>query len=234
MELAGINSPTAAFVAGIVTSIHCAGMCGPLACAVMPVRSLGGQTEDPHVVSTAYHGSRVLAYALLGWIGGVVGRTPLHWLSDSVLRWLPGVLVVFFIVLAFRWDRFLPKLWVLGRIAWRVQGWARKRSKVAAAAALGFGTPLLPCGPLYFVLSLALLSGSGLRGFEFMFAFGLGTVPLLWLAQTQFHWVRQKLSPVWLNRTRIIVSLVAAAMIAWRLRALIGLPGPSLDGFVCH
>ena len=28
MELAGINTPAAAFVAGLVTSLHCAAMCG--------------------------------------------------------------------------------------------------------------------------------------------------------------------------------------------------------------
>jgi hypothetical protein len=38
MEIAAVNSPAAAFVAGLVTSLHCAGMCGPLACALMPVR----------------------------------------------------------------------------------------------------------------------------------------------------------------------------------------------------
>ena len=30
MEFAAVNSPAAAFVAGLVTSLHCAGMCGPL------------------------------------------------------------------------------------------------------------------------------------------------------------------------------------------------------------
>jgi sulfite exporter TauE/SafE len=63
------------------------------------------------------------------------------------------------------------------------------------AAALGFATPLLPCGPLYFILAAALLAGSALRGAEFMLAFGLGTVPLLWLAQSQFHRLQARLSP---------------------------------------
>ena len=37
MELAAaISSPGAAFTAGLVTSLHCAGMCGPLACGLMP------------------------------------------------------------------------------------------------------------------------------------------------------------------------------------------------------
>ena len=155
------------------------------------------------------------------------------WVSQSMLRFLPWVLVLFFVALALRWDRHLPKLAILGRLTWRLQGWMRGKSRVQAAAALGFATPLLPCGPLYFLISLALLSGSPLRGVEFMLAFGLGTVPLLWLAQTQFHWVRQRLSPLWMGRTRVALALITAVVIGWRLRATLGFPGPDPSNFVC-
>ncbi len=232
MELAAVNSPVAAFVAGLVTSLHCAGMCGPLACSLMPVR--GGHQSDPQTVTTVYHVSRLAGYAALGALGGALGRAPLQWLSQSTLRWLPWVLVLFFVAVAFRWDRYLPKIAALTRITWKLQGWMRGRSRVSMAAALGVATPLLPCGPLYLIVTLALLTGSPLRGVEFMLAFGLGTVPLLWLAQTEFHWVRQKLSPLWLNRTRIALALVAALLVAWRLRATLGLPGPDPTNFVCH
>jgi uncharacterized protein len=236
MEIGAVNSPTAAFVAGLITSIHCAGMCGPLACSLITVRSRypGAAPDDSHVVSTVYHVSRLGAYATLGAIGGAIGYMPLSWFSHSGLRFLPWVLVGFFVALALRWDRYLPKIAALGRVSWKIQQWGRRRSRVGAAATLGLATPLLPCGPLYFILSLALLSGSTLRGVEFMLAFGLGTVPLLWLAQTQFHWVRQKLSPLWLNRTRVALALVTAGMLAWRLRATLGFPGPDPSNFVCH
>ncbi len=230
MELAAVNSPAAAFIAGLVTSLHCAGMCGPLACSLMPVR---GDRSDAQTVSTVYHLTRLAGYATLGALAGGIGRAPLLWLSQSALRWLPWVLVIFFVALALRWDRYLPKLALLTRFTWRLQSWTRRRSRVQAAAALGFATPLLPCGPLYFIASLALLSGSVVRGVEFMLAFGLGTVPLLWLAQSQFHWVRQKLSPLWLSRTRVALALTTAAIIGWRLRATLGFAGPDPLNFVC-
>ena len=234
MEFAAINSPAAAFVAGLVTSLHCAGMCGPLACSLMPVRGTAGQpAADPQTVSTVYHLSRLAGYAVLGALAGGLGRAPLTWMSQSALRFLPWVLVLFFVALALRWDRYLPKIPVLGRLTWKLQAWMRGRSRVQAAAALGFATPLLPCGPLYFLVSLALLSGSPLRGVEFMLAFGLGTVPLLWLAQTQFQWVRQKLSPFWLDRIRMGLALTTAVVIGWRLRATLGFEGPDPMNFVC-
>jgi uncharacterized protein len=234
MELAAINSPGAAFVAGLVTSLHCAGMCGPLACTLMPVRGTAGrQTGDAHTVSTVYHLARLAGYATLGALAGGIGRAPILWISGPAMRWVPWLLVLFFVALALRWDRYLPKIAALGRVTWKLQGWMRGRSRVEAAAAIGFATPLLPCGPLYFVVALALISGSAVRGVEFMLAFGLGTVPLLWLAQSQFHWVRQKLSPLWLGRVRVTLALTTALVIGWRLRGTLGFAGPDPMNFIC-
>ncbi len=230
MELAAINSPAAAFVAGLVTSLHCAGMCGPLACSLMPQR---GEPADAHTVSSVYHLTRLAGYATLGALAGGLGRVPLTLLNHTALRWLPWVLVLLFIALALRWDRHLPKPAFLSRFTLRFNPWLRRRSRVQAAAALGLATPLLPCGPLYFLLTLALLSGSALRGVEFMLAFGLGTVPLLWLAQSQFQWVRGKLSPLWLGRVRVTLALTTALVLAWRLRATLGFSGPDVNSLVC-
>lgn len=230
MEFAAINSPMAAFVAGLVTSLHCAGMCGPLACSLMPVK---GDRSDAQTVSTVYHVARLGGYALIGALAGGLGRAPLLWLSQSALRWVPWVFVLFFVALALRLDRYLPKLAVLGRLTWKLQGALRKRSRVEAAAAMGLATPLLPCGPLYFMLVLAVLAGSAVRGVELMLAFGLGTVPLLWVAQTQFHWVRRKLSPLWLGRVRVTMALGTALVLGWRLRGTLGFAGPDPTNLIC-
>lgn len=230
MEFAAVNSPSAAFVAGLVTSLHCAGMCGPLACSLMPVRS---ERADAEAVSTVYHLTRLTSYAVLGALAGGLGSLPLMWISHSVFRWLPWVTVIFFVALALRWDRHIPKFLFLGRLTFRLQSWLRGRSRTQAAAVLGVATPLLPCGPLYFLIALAMLSGSALRGVEFMLAFGLGTVPLLWLAQSQFQWVRSKLSPLWLARTRLALALTTAAVIGWRLRGTLGFEGPDPASLIC-
>jgi sulfite exporter TauE/SafE len=205
-------------------------MCGPLACTILPGP---GSREDALSVASVYHVSRLAGYATLGALAGGLGRTPLAFLNDSALRWLPWVMVLFFVGLALRLDRYLPKIAALGRLTWTIQSRLRQRSRVSAAAALGLATPLLPCGPLYFILALALLAGSALRGIEVMLAFGLGTLPLLWVAQFQFNWLRQRLSPLWLGRVRIALALGTAAVISWRLRATLGFPGPDPLNFVC-
>ncbi len=229
-ELAGITGPGTAFLAGLVTSLHCAGMCGPLACALMPAAR---DDSDPQVVASTYHLTRLAGYSLLGALAGGVGRWPLAWLGESTLRYLPWLLVVFFVGMAFRLDQRLPRLPLLGGAYAALLARLRGGSRVRAAAALGLATPLLPCGPLYFLLSLALLSGSALHGAETLLAFGLGTVPLLWLAQANFHWVRARLGPRTLARARGVAALAVAVLLAWRLRGTLGLGGPGVTDFLC-
>lgn len=229
-ELAGITGPGTALLAGLVTSVHCAGMCGPLACALMPAAR---DNADPQTVASLYHITRLAGYTALGALAGGVGRWPLALLGESTLRYLPWLLVVFFIAIAFRLDQRLPRFPLLGRAYAALLARLRGGSRVRAAAALGLATPLLPCGPLYFLLSLALLSGSALRGAETLLAFGLGTVPLLWLAQANFHWVRARLGPRTLARAQGVFALAVAALLIWRLRGTLGLGGPGTGDFIC-
>jgi sulfite exporter TauE/SafE len=229
-ELAGITGPGTAFLAGLITSFHCAGMCGPLACALMPTRA---DDADPQVVSTVYHVTRLAGYTVLGALAGGFGRWPLLMLGSDALRYLPWLLVVFFAAMAFRFDQRLPRLPLLGRAYAALLGRLRKIPRVRAAAALGFATPLLPCGALYFLLSLALLAGSALRGAECLLAFGLGTVPLLWFAQTNYQWLRLRLGAKTLARVQSVLALGVAGVLIWRLRGTLGFAGAGVGDFVC-
>jgi uncharacterized protein len=224
-----IDSPQAAFIAGLVTSVHCAGMCGPLACAF-----IGRKEDDPLVQQGIYHGSRVLSYTLLGAIGGAIGGAPLAYLGPWALYLLPWALVAYLVLSAMRLDRFLPKSVAVGLLFNRISARLRKLPGPAMAGGFGLLTPLLPCGPLYAVLALTAFTGGALRGAEFMIAFGLGTVPLLWIAQNRFGWLSAKFGPNVLAQVRLWTALIAAALLTWRLRASFGLPGPTVDSFICH
>ena len=230
MELAALNSPAAAFVAGLTTSLHCVGMCGPLACALAPAR---GDRADPQTVATLYQLSRILGYTLLGLLVGALGQGPLNAFGGAPLKLGPWLFAAFFLLVAFRLDKRLPRFSWLTRFQFRLQQSLRGRSRLAAATGLGFATPLLPCAPLYFVLTTAAFSGSALRGAEFMLSFALGTLPLLWLAQANYGWLRSKLSPRTLSRAQTTVALLAAAVLLWRMRSVFGFDGPSFDNLIC-
>ena len=133
-ELAGITGPVSALLAGLVTSLHCAGMCGPLACSLMPARR---DEADPHAVATVYHVTRLAGYSLLGALVGGLGRVPLSFMSEGVLRYLPWLLVLFFIAVAVRFDQRLPRLPLIGRAYLAVSTRLRGGSRLKAAALLG-------------------------------------------------------------------------------------------------
>ena len=224
MELAGISTPAAAFVAGLVTSLHCAGMCGPLACMMAPAK---GDAADPFTVATVYHGARLAGYTTLGALAGGLGRMPLTFFGDWAIYLLPWTLVVFFVVVGLRLEKYFPRFGALTRLQWRLQAALRGRSRLRVAAVMGAATPLLPCGPLYFLIALTTFTGSALRGAEFMLAFGLGTAPLLWVVQANYGRLRLKLSPLWLSRIQGGLALVTALVLTWRLSAGAG-------GFLCQ
>ncbi len=213
-----IDTTPAAFLAGLVTSLHCVGMCGPLACSWAVS---GGQAAGARFLraTSLYHAARLLSYSLVGMIAGWLGTVPMTWLRErhgvAVMPWL---LVAAFLLVGIGLDRWMPKPALLTRPMARLRLKAQCWGSDARASLLGLATPLLPCGPLYLMFGLALSNGSAFKGAEFSFAFGLGTLPLLALAQTQLHRLGLRLSPATLVVMRRGLALVAALLMAWRLR----------------
>lgn len=228
-EYQSVYNAYTALVAGLITSVHCVAMCGPLSCAFTP--SKPGDAE-PAVVLTSYHLAKLFSYAIVGTLAGAFGSVVIRTVEGSWLNLLPWILVVFFLIVAFRLDRFLPKPKWLGGYYRKVTARFGKLSKPMAAGLIGFASPLLPCGPLYMIFGLALFSGSALKGAEFAIGFGLGTMPLLWLAQTQFMRMNKRVTPRALVRIQRIVAFVAALVVAWRLRTTLGIEGA--EDWVCH
>lgn len=215
--LTSIDGALTAFVAGLVTSFHCAVMCGPIALLLVPRR---GDNNRFVTVTAIYHGTRLLAIALGGALAGGLGMLALSWADIYERSWahhLPWLLVVFFVLLALRLDRLLPKNSFLGGLWSRITKRLFKMPRPLAGAVAGAATPFLPCGPLYLVFGLALVSQSPLRGAEFLLAFGLGTLPLLWVAQHQYTFWQRRLSPVAIERIQRVVAAAAAIIIALRL-----------------
>ncbi len=218
-----------AMIAGLVTSVHCVAMCGPLSCAFTPRH---GDETSPQLVLTCYHLAKMLSYALVGGLAGAFGSVIIHYVEGSWLNYLPWMLVLFFMGVALRLDRLLPKLDWLGQIYRRCTMRFVKFTKPVAAALIGFASPLLPCGPLYLIFGLALFSGSVWKGIEFTVGFSLGTVPLLWLAQSQFFRIHKNARATWLPKIQRCVAFVAAIVIAWRLRTTLGIEGA--EDWMCH
>lgn len=211
MVAAEITGPVAALAAGLITSLHCAGMCGPLACAACARGGGRGSLGATFV----YHGSRVVSYALVGVAAGLVGRR----LSDALLggatSWMAWLFVLFFLAVVVGLDKHIRVPLPKGAMAWMGSASARCGAR-GRAGVLGFFTPLLPCAPLYLVVAAAALSGSALSGGSIMAAFALGTVPLLLVLQSQFFRLGARWSPSVMDYLRRGLALAAVVLLLVR------------------
>lgn len=208
-------------VMGMATSLHCVGMCGPIACGL---GSLAKSEGERLTAASLYHGSRLVSYALIGAAFGALGeqaKRVLRGYFDSPVVLLPWVLVLILLIMAFGLEKKIPRPAILNRLTARARLKACTLSAYRGAAVMGLLTPFLPCGPLYLVFVAAISTMSAAKGAEALLAFGLGTVPLLWLAQHQFHRIRANLTPLAMARLRRGLALVTALMLAWRLHGTI-------------
>ncbi|HRQ89606.1 MAG TPA: sulfite exporter TauE/SafE family protein, partial [Bacteroidia bacterium] len=131
----------ATFALGLATSIHCAGMCGPIACGVGTI----ARTEGERLVSTTlYHLCRLASYTVIGAICGGLGKQPLSWFFDSPAVLLPWALAAALLLVATGLDKRIPRPAVLSRLTTRARLRLRAFPAPVAAAAMGGLTPFLP------------------------------------------------------------------------------------------
>lgn len=171
---------------GAAQSLHCAGMCGPLAAATH------GQV--------GYQLARIGSYTAVGALAGTLPFAPNG-------AWVPGVLGAALILHACFGERVLA-VPGLARCARPVLARAMRLPTAVRGAALGLLTPLLPCGLLYAAVAAAAVSGSAAAGMLTMLGFALGTAPLVAIAQ----WLLPAFGPV----ARRLVTGAAGAILVGR------------------
>ena len=172
----------AAFAAGLLGGVHCAGMCGGIA-ASLSVAARGA----PFARQLAFNAGRIGSYAVAGGaVGGLsqlaqVGGTALA--VQTALFALANVLMLLLGLYVAGWGRAIARLESAGGMLWRRIEPLRRRFFPIDTHARAFGAGAVwgwvPCGLVYSMLALALASGSAGGGAMVMAAFGIGTLPNL-------------------------------------------------------
>lgn len=164
---------------GLVGSLHCLGMCGPIAFALPLDRSNNFSSFSGSLV---YNIGRLLTYFALGVIFGLLGY---GFFLAGFQRWISiavGAIMILSVVLPyfsknpyFRLPSF--NLWI-GRVKGELGKQLGKKS-TANLFAIGLLNGLLPCGLVYMGLAGATAMATATSGGLFMLVFGLGTLPLM-------------------------------------------------------
>ncbi|MCS6989097.1 MAG: sulfite exporter TauE/SafE family protein [Chloroherpetonaceae bacterium] len=183
------------FGLGLVSSLHCLGMCGPIALAHSSRLASLEPPASPRVATFAhllYNLGRVTTYGFIGGVCGVIGKSLDLSLvalgvgaSHRVVGVLAGALVTLFglmqLGLLRRWEFLSENAFfesalfqkTVARFMEQPWPWA----KFIMGVLLGF----LPCVLTYSMFVVAISSGGFLSGFLTLVAFGFGTIPTLFL-----------------------------------------------------
>ncbi|MEH7178713.1 urease accessory protein UreH domain-containing protein [Neobacillus vireti] len=161
------------FVVGVITSIHCVGMCG----GIMLSQSIGKESKNKFEAikpALLYNAGRVVAYSILGGVIGAIGSVfALSLNAKAGLQLFAGI---FMIMMGFNMSGFkaFRKFQIkLPNVA------CKAMSKPKAPFFVGLLNGLMPCGPLQTMQIFALGTGSAAAGALSMFMFSIGTVPLM-------------------------------------------------------
>lgn len=171
-----------AFFVGLFGSLHCIGMCGPIAIA-LPV-------PDSSNVSfffgrLLYNIGRVVSYSVLGAIFGLVGqRIALAGVQQFVSIFL-GVIIIIVVLMPQKQKNYFIQHPLVQKVTQPLKtniGLLFKKGTLFSMISIGILNGFLPCGFVYIGLAGAIASGDMISGAAVMFLFGVGTIPAMFTA----------------------------------------------------
>ncbi len=168
-----------AFLAGLLGSGHCLGMCGGLVSGCF--MRLGATARRP-AAYVAYHGARLAIYALVGAIAAGLGQVLLQTgrfgFAQGALQVVAGAVVI------------ILGLDILGRLPFSIGigfaplAWSQRlfvaaleRDPMRGALLAGAANGLMPCSLTMAMALKAATANGALQGAALMLAFGAGTLP---------------------------------------------------------
>lgn len=171
-----------AFIVGLIGSVHCIGMCGPIAFAI----PFSGDNRIKFFLSRIlYNFGRIVTYSFFGLIFGYLGsRVILYGLQQDVSIVI-GALIILYVLIPRRIKNKISATSYYMKIVGSIRGYFNKLiQKKSYSSYLGIGiiNGFLPCGFVYVGIAGAISTGSGLSGAAYMMLFGLGTFPIMFAA----------------------------------------------------
>lgn len=168
-----------AIILGLMGSLHCVGMCGPIA-FMLPVDRTNIFKKGTQIC--IYHFGRLLAYSIMGVLFGFVGRGLYIFGIQQKLSIITGVLMIAVVLLPYKifskYNFSKPIYKIISKIKGRL-GQALKKKTADTFITIGFLNGFLPCGLVYMALFGAIAMANPLEGGLYMMLFGIGTIPLM-------------------------------------------------------
>lgn len=210
-----------AFALGIFSSLHCIGMCGPIALATPVIRKNFSTEIASRII---YNIGRTVSYISIGIIAGIIG-SGFYW--GGIQQWvsiISGVIILIWVFI----PKTNPENWNIMRTNSLVSfiknkmGSLFKRKNFGSIFLIGVLNGLLPCGMVYMAVAGAITASTYFEGGLYMLFFGLGTWPLMLVLSSAW----QMITPNFKSKSRkMIPYLVGFVGILLIVRGLgLGIP----------
>lgn len=196
------------FILGLISSLHCIGMCGPIA-VMLP---LDHKNPAKKVVQLLIcHFGRTVAYMTFGLVFGLLGRGLFLAGMQQQLSVVIGILMIAFVlvpekVLA-QYNFSKPLYRLISKVKASLGNQFKKRN-YKALFTIGLLNGFLPCGLVYVALFGAIAMQNELLGIGYMFLYGLGTIPMM----SAVVYVSNFVTVPMRNRVQKIIPIVAIAI----------------------
>ncbi len=213
------------FLASVLGSLHCAGMCGAFVAFAVTPTSDGARAPARATLHAAYHGGRLVTYAMLGALAGLLGS--MVDLGGSLVgaQRVAGALAaatvatfgVFWMLraLGVKIGRVRPPM-VMQRLLGAGHRRAMNLPPITRAAAIGLLTTLLPCGWLYAFVATAAGTADPIVAVVVMTAFWAGTLPTLVAVGVSARAIAGPIGRATPVLMPALVTVVALGTIVWR------------------
>jgi sulfite exporter TauE/SafE len=200
-----------ALILGFAGSLHCLGMCSPLAMMVT------GQTSQGFAKRLIYNLGRILTYSVAGFIVAGIGFALIFFRLQNILTIVLGVILLIVGLSGVSQIKIPLITSAVARFASKMRNYFSffiQKKSYASVFFLGSLNGLLPCGLSLIALTFCLSFENPVEGFYFMALFGVGTLPVMLGATGIFQWL--------VNRLHISFSKVSMAMLILSGILLIG------------
>lgn len=168
-----------AFIFGLISSLHCIGMCGPIA-LMIPVDRTNPAKKTTQI--STYHLGRLTAYALIGLVFGLVGK---GFFLAGIQQRLSVFIGVAMLITILTPERVLanynfskPVYRLISKIKSSL-GKQFKNKSYQSLFTIGLLNGFLPCGMVYVALFGAIAMQNVPFGILYMLLFGIGTIPMM-------------------------------------------------------
>lgn len=217
-----MSNNSIAFFIGLFGSIHCIGMCGPLAFAIPIAGNRWWLVVGDKLL---YNTGRIITYSLLGLLIGFIGKQLWVYGLQQGVSLLSGLLIILTGI-----NRLFKIRFANNRILSTIMLPVNKLLNYALQHhsghfIIGLINGLLPCGFVYLALAGAINTPTPTTAATFMFWFGAGTFPLMLIATIGSGFI----GPIVRRRINRVIPYVMVCLGFWFILRGLNLEIPYLS-----